>query len=203
MDDLGEARDRVQWRVDRRVSRSRGLGDHGLGHAGSGSRDGLGAAAGRRDHPVGDAVVGRARPACCAADRRAGRADSGADDAGRRMGHGACGRLNRRDRVEVDADAPAATGRVAPTDGVSGAVAVGIEGLGRRAATGYWIGRQEPPQSNALEEGDRCRQTKLFGRVLDLGLACCGLAGATKPPWQAFDHSLEALLRRATLATWS
>ena len=42
--------------------------------------------------------------------------------------------------------------------------------------------------------------TKLADRVLDPGLARCGPPVPPGPPWQAFDHSVGVLLRRANLA---
>ncbi len=42
--------------------------------------------------------------------------------------------------------------------------------------------------------------TKLADRVLDPGLARCGMSVPPGPPWQAFDRSLGVLLRRANLA---
>lgn len=42
--------------------------------------------------------------------------------------------------------------------------------------------------------------TKLADRVLDPGLARCGMSVPPGPPWQAVDRSLGVLLRRANLA---
>lgn len=42
--------------------------------------------------------------------------------------------------------------------------------------------------------------TKLADRVLDPGLARCGMAVPAGPPWDTFDRSLGVLLRRANLA---
>jgi hypothetical protein len=69
---------------------------------------------------------------------------------------------------------------------------------------GHGLIAQMPGTHRYRPTADGLRQaallTKLADRVLDPGLARCGPAVPTRPPWQAFDRSLAVLLQRAGIA---